>query len=174
MIYLLVKAGWDVVRHVADAAGKKTDKEKAVDQIIIVLIAFTLLFAANLAVGRVCLGLGSATSSRYTPYITPAFLGLYLFAVTRKKIPIQLIGLCTACFFITTFSIGYNNRVYVENIYRGKQRWKQAYLQTEDIYLSDRLSGFAIHPNPEYTHLKEKLDYLKEHHLNLYLDEPGK
>lgn len=171
MIYLLVKAGWDIVHHVADAADKNLGRETAVNQIIIVLITFTLLFAANLAVGRVCLGLGSATSSRYIPYIVPAFLGLYLFAVTRKKIPIQLIGLCAACFFITTFSIGHNNRVYVENIYRGKQRWKQAYLQTEDIYLSDRLSEFAIHPNPQYTHLKEKLDYLKEHHLNLYLDE---
>ncbi|MCI5137876.1 MAG: hypothetical protein D3922_05570 [Candidatus Electrothrix sp. AR1] len=171
MIYLVAKAVSDVVRHTPEASDKNSDRKIAVHQIIIVLVTFTLLFVLNLAVGRVCLGLETASSSRYQTYLIPGFFALYLFAVTRRNVPFRWIAFCMACFFITTFSLGTSATAYFQNVYQGKQKWKQAYLQTEDILLSDQLSGFSIHPNPHYTHLKEKLNYLKEHHLNLYLEE---
>ncbi len=178
MLYLVVRAGMNIIHYPADVSRKRNDKHIAaniaVDQIVLVLITFTLVFVLNLAVGRVCLGLGSASSSRYQTYLIPGFFALYLFAVTRKKVPLRRIAFCLLCFFVTTFSVGKNTTAYFQNIYQEKQRWKRAYLQTEDIHLSDRLSGFAIHPNPSHTQLKRKLDYLKEHRLNLYLAEPEK
>ncbi|MCI5119140.1 MAG: hypothetical protein D3913_14600 [Candidatus Electrothrix sp. LOE1_4_5] len=173
MLYLAVKAGMTIILS-TEVSQEKSDKDRAVNQIFLVLIIFTLIFALNLAVGRVCLGLETAMASRYTPYMTPAFFALYLFAVTRKKVPLRRIAFCLLCFFVTTFSLGTNATAYFQNVYQGKQRWKQAYLQTEDIYLSNRLSEFAIHPNPSHTQLKRKLAYLKEHRLNLYLDAPEK
>jgi hypothetical protein len=62
--------------------------------------------------------------------------------------------------------------MYAERLCQGKQRWREAYLQTGDIRSADRLSGFEIHPNPQATRLQEKLDYLKEHQLNLYGNAP--
>ena len=172
MIYFVVKAGLNLVHYTSAASGKDSENKTAINQIIIVLIAFTLIFALNLAVGRVCLGLETADSSRYQTYLTPAFFALYLLAVTGRNVPCRWIALCMICFFITTFSPGTKTTAYFQNVRQGKQKWKQAYLQTEDIYLSDRISGFKIHPNPPHTHLKRKLDYLKEHGLNLYLDTP--
>jgi hypothetical protein len=169
VIYAVVRTGLDIVRSLFQ---EKNVQEIMTGQIILVPALFTLIFSLNLAIGRVCLGLGAATASRYTSYMTPAFFSLYLFAVTRKKIPVQLVGFCIICFFITTFSIGNHNRVYAERLSQGKQKWKQTYLQTENILLADRLSGFEIHPNPQQTHLKEKLDYLKKNKLNLYLTSP--
>ncbi|MCI5149142.1 MAG: hypothetical protein D3916_07125 [Candidatus Electrothrix sp. MAN1_4] len=176
MLYLIVQAGMNIIHYPAEVSKKRNDKPStaniAIDQIILVLITFTLVFTLNLSVGRVCLGLGSATSSRYQTYLIPVFFALYLFAVTRRKVPLRGIAFCLLCFFVTTFSVGTNATTYFQDIYHGKQRWKEAYLQTEDIYLSNRLSKFAIHPNPSHTELKRKLDYLKEHRLNLYLDKP--
>lgn len=171
MIYIAIQAALPLVRKGAD---KTRDKDIVFGQIVLMLIFFSLIFSLNLAVGRVCLGLETATASRYTAYMIPAFFALYLFAVTRKRAPVRQIAFCMSCFFLTTFSIGNHNRVYAESSCQGKQRWKEAYLQTESIFLSNRLSGFAIHPNPQATRLQEKLDYLKEHRLNLYLDESEK
>jgi len=168
MTYAVVKTGLDIVRS---RFREKKAQEIMTGQIIVVLVLFTLIFSLNLAIGRVCLGLGAATASRYTPYMTPAFFALYLFAVTRERIQVQLIGFCTACFFVTTFSIGNHNRAYAEKLCQGKLKWKQAYLQTENILSANRLSGFEIYPNPQQTHLKAKLDYLKTNKLNLYLTD---
>lgn len=166
MLYAVGRTGLDIVHSLFR---EKNAQEIITGQIILVLVLFTSIFLLNLAIGRVCLGLGAATASRYTPYITFAFFALYLFAVTRGNIPVQLIVFCTACFFVTTFSIGNHNRAYAEKLRQGKLKWKQAYLQTENILLANRLSGFEIHPNPQQTHLKAKLDYLKKNKLNLYL-----
>ncbi|XCN72057.1 MAG: hypothetical protein Q3M24_17340 [Candidatus Electrothrix aestuarii] len=166
MIYIIIKAAASIVRDASNRAMKGNIVQR---QIILVLVTFTLTFSLNLAIGRVCLGLETATASRYTPYITPAFFALYLFSTTRKDVPKRLIIFSIVCFFVTTFSIGNHNRAYAERLCQGKLRWKQAYLQTENIRLANRISGFAVHPNPSRTHLKRKLDYLKEHRLNLYL-----
>ena len=171
VIYIVVRTGSDIIRNLF---GNMNAQKTTEGQIILVLALFTLIFSINLVIGRLCLGLGAATAPRYTPYMTPAFFALYLFAVTRKTVPLRLIVFCTACFFVTTFSIGNHNRAYAERLCRGKQKWKQAYLQTEDILSANRSSGFEIYPNPQQTHLKDKLDYLKEHRLNLYLDKAEK
>lgn len=167
MIWLIIKASMEIGRSILRG---KTGKQTTFRQIFIVLTAFTLLFSLNLAIGRVCLGLGAATAHRYIPYMTPGFFALYLFAVTRDTVPTKLILTCMVCFFITTFSIGNHNRIYAQRLCRGKQKWKQEYLRHANILFANKASGFKIHPDPFAAHLNEKLNYLKKHQLNLYLD----
>jgi len=171
MVWICVKAGIHIVRSILrSSTDERQEKETVFKQILFVITAFTLLFSLNLAIGRACLGLGAATASRYLPYMTPGFFALYLFAVNRKEIPAKVLFICTILFFITSMSIGRGNTAYYDRIYSGKKQWKQAYLKTEDINRSTKLSGFMIHPNPHDTNLRAKLDYLKKNGLNLYLD----
>ncbi|CAK8713081.1 MAG: hypothetical protein CDV28_101164 [Candidatus Electronema aureum] len=165
MLYVIFRSGKDIATSV-------DDKEVPRNQIIIVLIIFTLIFSLNLAIGRACLGLGAAAASRYIPYMTPGFFALYLFTVTREKMPERVLLVCIALFFITTISIGTSNTKYSTWLCEGKERWKQAYLKTENVERSTQLSGFIIHPKPHDTKLGWKLDYLKKNRLNLYLDAP--
>jgi hypothetical protein len=163
MLYAAFRSGKYIVISV-------DDKDVPRNQIIIVLIIFTLIFSLNLAIGRACLGLGAAAASRYIPYMTPGFFAFYLFAITRNKVPVKALYYCITLFFITTMSIGTANRTYCARLCGGKEQWKQAYLKTEDVEQSTKASGFMIHPNPHIAKLKWKLNYLKEHRLNLYLD----
>jgi len=163
MLHVVFRSGKNIVTSV-------DDKEVHRNQIIIVLIIFTLIFSLNLAIGRACLGLGAAAASRYIPYMTPGFFALYLFAVTKKKVPEKVLFFCITLFFTTTMSIGTANKTYCARLCGGKERWKQAYLKTENIERSTELSGFMIYPNPKATNLKWKLDHLKKNRLNLYLD----
>lgn len=167
MIWLIIKASMEIGRNILHGT---TGNQTTFRQIFIVLTAFTLLFSLNLAIGRACLGLGGATAHRYIPYMTPGFFALYLFAVTRDNVPTKLLLTCMACFFVTTFSIGNHNRIYAQRLCRGKQKWKQEYLRHENILLANTASGFKIHPDPLAARLKEKLNFLKQHQLNLYLD----
>jgi len=54
----------------------------------------------------------------------------------------------------------------------GKRQWARCYLTYEDILHCDASTRLKIYPNPEATRLKEKLDYLKRHHLNFFSSRP--
>lgn len=166
-IYIIVLSGRDICRNIL----KRTEVNDA-DQIIALLAIFSTIFVVNLAIGRACLGIGAATASRYTPYMTPAFFSMYLFAVTKDTISAKQIAVCAACFSITTFSIGNHNKIYAKQLVSRKERWRSEYLATEDIFLADKLSVFKIYPDPHRANLKGKLDYLKKRGLNLYLEHP--
>jgi hypothetical protein len=130
-----------------------------------VLLAFSILFSVNAAVGRVCLGLpGAAWPPRYVTLLIPGVLAFYLClqSLDRSGIRRTLIGA-----FLLLLIPGY---VIVDPIAgwyaQGKRAWADCYLATESVSSCNKV--FAIHPRPEETRLKEKLDYLKEHRLNLY------
>ncbi|MEN8189686.1 MAG: hypothetical protein ABFS19_07555 [Thermodesulfobacteriota bacterium] len=144
------------------------NKQAGVQQILIVLILFSLLFSLNLAFGRVFLGLETARSSRYLPYLVPGFFAIYLFAVTRRLNLTTPLSVCLVLFFATTFSLGTTERQRFENYSTGRTKWKKNYLKTENILLSEHLSRFPIHPNATATQLQRKLKYLKKNKLNLY------
>jgi hypothetical protein len=172
IIWLLITSGVEIGRSsLRKHSDEQQGKEMVFRQILFVMTAFALLFSLNLAIGRACLGLGAATASRYLPYMTPGFLAFYFFAAaTRKPLTEKLLAVCMVLFFITTLSIGESNKKYYGRIYQGKREWKQVYLKTEDVEQSTEESGFMIHPNPHAANLKWKLNYLREHRLNLYLD----
>jgi hypothetical protein len=52
----------------------------------------------------------------------------------------------------------------------GRSAWRNCYLARHDIHHCDTLTHFQIYPQPEATHLQEKLDLLERNRLNLYAD----
>jgi hypothetical protein len=54
----------------------------------------------------------------------------------------------------------------------GKRRWQECYLKTEDINGCNAATNFMVHPNPQAVQMKEKMEFLKLHHLNIYSDNP--
>ncbi len=138
--------------------------------VIVTLLAYSLLFALNNAYGRVSLGIAQAQSSRYATLLIPAFFGLYLHTLTlrsgRRRTLWQALALVLAAWGCLPLHPAETRTI--EQFSQGKSRWKAAYLQTGSIAEADRLSGFKIYPHPERTHLQDKLDFLRRHHLNLF------
>jgi len=149
--------------------------ESSSDAIIVVLTAFTLIFCANAAIGRVQLGMMVAQSSRYITIMIPGFLGIYLWLVALPPGTMRrfLLMAIVAGLIVANFPLREADRNTLNWYVEGKSRWKAAYLQTEDIEASTRAAKFPIYPTPKHTLLKQKLEYLKKERLNLYLDAPA-
>jgi len=146
--------------------------EMNLSQIILILTTFTLIFSINLAIGRISLGLEAAQASRYVTYLIPGFLGIYLhiLASNRQENRALLSIILVTGLLWASFPLRDSDLQILESYRSGKIRWKNCYLKTEDIEKSNQLSGIKVHPDPERTHLRSKLDYLKRRELNLYLD----
>lgn len=163
---LLTGGGVILATHALRAA--RTKSATTLPLTITVLIGFSLLFSANAAVGRVCLGLNAATASRYVTLLLPAVLGTYFFLLTvewkrTRNVAIVLLALM----FIRTHV---HTLAGVHWLADGKGDWAECYKRTENIEYCDSNTNFQIYPFPERTHLKRKLEYLKANRLNLYAD----
>ena len=136
---------------------------------IAILLSFSLLFAVNTAIGRVCLGLPApAQSSRYTTLLIPAFLAMYfyLLAVPNKKaretgLIVLVLILIPGHAHLPSHAPFFADR---------KIAWANCYKRTESIADCDSATAFKIYPDPEATGLKQKLDYLKRNKLNLFAE----
>lgn len=49
-----------------------------------------------------------------------------------------------------------------------KAQWANVYRETLSIAEANKRTNFAVHPSPEGTNLKWKLDYLQERGANLF------
>lgn len=142
---------------------------RAIHLTIGVLAAYSLLFCFNTAVGRVCIGLPvAAQNSRYTTLLIPAFLALYFYVVTIpsqrwKRILLPALGIV-----LLPGHLHVPSSVYRE--LSNKKQWANCYKQTQDIRYCDSATNSSIYPDPERTHLKEKLDYLQRNRLSLFSD----
>lgn len=146
-------------------------ESSAADLTIVILLSFSLLFALNVAIGRVCLGLPEAAQfSRYMGLLVPAFLAIYLHLLTWRKSAFRavLLAMFVIAFIPGTLRMpsGYSPDVVTD----GKQAWKECILQIGSIDYCDQATGFPVYPNPRRTHLLEKLQFLQKNQLNLYSD----
>ncbi len=141
----------------------------AADLTVAVLLSFSLLFAANAAVGRVCLGMPEAAQfSRYMGLLVPAFLAIYFHLLTWRKSALRTALIAVFAAALIPGTVRMPNGYYPQGVSDGKQAWKTCILQTGIIDYCDRATGFPIHPNPRGTHLVEKLQFLQKNRLNLY------
>jgi hypothetical protein len=141
-----------------------------VQLIAAVLLTFSILFAVNTAIGRVCLGLPTAAwPPRYVSLLIPGVTAFYLLLQRIGSADIRrvLTGAFILLLLPGSLSIDHGFAWFAA----GKQAWVECYLTNENISWCDKAAGFALYPGPEPVRLKEKLDYLKEHHLNLYADQ---
>jgi hypothetical protein len=137
-----------------------------VELIAAVLLAYSILFAVDTAIGRVCLGPGAAFAPRYTTLLIPGVTGMYFYLQTISPDRIQkaltsvlILLLIPGCFTDDGGAAWGADR---------KRAWVECYIRTENIPECDKSAGFVIHPHPDQTGLTEKLDYLKARRLNLF------
>lgn len=169
MLYLVVSRAVRLIRHPV-----RENNNSRSDAVVAVLTVYTMLFCANAAVGRVSLGLPSAQSSRYITHMIPGFFGIYLWlcalppgALKKIVLSATLAGLIAASFPLR--ETDHNTLRWLTD---GKKTWRNVYLKTEDVEKATQTANFSIYPAPDQTRLKQKLEYLKEKKLNLYLDVP--
>jgi hypothetical protein len=131
-----------------------------------ILLSYALLYSANTAVGRVCVGIAAAFQSRYVTLLIPAFLALYFYLLSRPwrgMRPLAL-GLFAVLILPKALYVPHSAIPYAE----AKRTWVACYKRTEDIAYCNRLTNLMIDNEPKRDRLKEKLDYLKQHRLNLF------
>lgn len=134
------------------------------------LAGYSLLFSLNAAIGRLCLGLGSADASRYMAYLALGLFGVYLHLlsvpvpnVRRAALGVSLVAL------LATVPIRAQDRGLMRFFSELKRSWRNCYLAGGSIPACDAVAGYKIDPEPEHI-LQQKLDYLKEMKLNMYAD----
>jgi hypothetical protein len=143
------------------------------NMIAAILILYCFLFSMNTAYGRSCVGLYAAQASRYVIYMGLGLLGLYFYFLTIRKTELGLLLLILLTVsLIGTIPIRDMDEKWMINYSTIKQNWKQCYLDTSDIDQCDQWVGTGVYPDPERTHLKAKLDYLKQTKQNLFSDTP--
>ncbi|MFZ0798813.1 MAG: hypothetical protein WCA13_15070 [Terriglobales bacterium] len=141
----------------------------AADLTIVVLLSFSLLFGANAAVGRVCLGMPEAAQlSRYAGLLVPAFLAIYFHLLTWRKSAFRTALLALFALALIPGAVRMPNGYSPQLVSDGKQAWKTCILQIGNINYCDRATGFPLYPDPRRTQLLEKLQFLQKNRLNLY------
>jgi hypothetical protein len=137
--------------------------------VIFCLAGFALVYCANTAIGRVCMGLvGAPAASRYLTLMIPAGLAVYLHLATLASARrAHLLGLAYVVLLIPGCLFLQNgDRENVRWYSEGRRAWKAAYLATHDAVQATRQANFPIHPFPDT--LTERLQFLEKHRLNLF------
>jgi hypothetical protein len=141
----------------------------AADLTVVILLSFSLLFAANAAVGRVCLGMPEAAQvSRYMGLLVPGFLAIYFHLLSWRKSMFRTALLALFVIALIPGAVRMPNGYSPQVVSDGKRAWKTCILQTGNINYCDQATGFPLHPNPRGTQLLEKLQFLQRNRLNLY------
>jgi hypothetical protein len=138
-------------------------------RVVALLLGFSCLFGLNTAVGRVCLGLETAGSDRYVPYVAPGWVAVVIAARlwARPSVRWGLVGAVLVLITIRTFNVR-GEEALGRRLAEGKRRWAACYLQRHDPHACDVETGFPLYPAPSATRMQEKLDFLEARRLNLF------
>lgn len=163
-------------RQLASARGiSLPDKSRARSLVIVALITYCLLFCLMTAVGRMSIGMQTAFAPRYLIYLELGVLGLYfqLLNISNHGIRRLLVIALLTSVVAATWHV---KRVEVSRLPLIKQQWKTCYLRLGRVDQCNAAVGFFIYPpvgiytaehlsSPDF---QKKLDYLKQHQLNLF------
>ena len=140
----------------------------ALNRAVVILISFSLLFALNTALGRICMGDTGGQASRYMPLLTPAFLGVYLALHQLHWCwPRQIaIALLILLLLPVALPIRSDNEADARGFAEVKRRWSACYLSKHSLEQCTAEAGMAIYPGAAT--LQIKLDFLEQRRLNLF------
>jgi hypothetical protein len=138
-----------------------------------VLLSYSLLFSANAAIGRLCLGLPAAFASRYVTLLIPAFLAIYFYLLSRTWHGKRnfVLALWILLLLPAALRKPWEDIRWYSN---GKREWANCYVHSKNIHACDQAANFWVHPHPEQIGLQQELDYLEQHQLNLFHEPPAK
>jgi hypothetical protein len=135
-------------------------------RIIFIMASFTLLFLVGAAAARVSGGIATSKASRYAIYLSPGFIACYFYIQAKAKnrwMPLLFCGLL----LLPTLNVRQAERE-MERMSRNKLKWKEVYLQTQNIEQANAESNFRVLPKKKEDQLKKRLEFLKKNRLNLY------
>ena len=164
--FLLLTTTATAGRFVAKLLREGTSSTKTVSTFI--LLTYSLIFCCAAAYGRTCDGLVPAP--RYLIYLTLAFFGLYLAALSVKATLFRRECICVVLIISVVSSswISSDETRIMSTIGRQRQVWKDCYIATRNIGKCDAASGSFIYSAREPADLKTKLDYLDRGRLSLF------
>jgi len=137
---------------------------------IFLFSGFTLLFAVETAVGRICLGQGRALSSRYVPYAIPlwlaAYLALHWLVAQRPRLGWILVAFAVSV--VAVQGVVRDDRGLIRWYSEGKARWRACYLDTGDETGCNRSTNFRVYPVDDAAQVVEMRQFLRQNRLNLF------
>lgn len=154
---------WATITRPAEQPGRR---------IALLLLAFTLLFSINAAIGRLCLGLEAATNSRYFPLMAPALISA-CFLLTEISHP-KSRNLATALLLAIVLFASIPQRQVKEMLWYhdGKSAWVDAYRRTGNVVQADKAASFVIYPNHRKKNIEPRLQWLRDRQLSLFRTPP--
>jgi len=134
------------------------------------LFIFSALFAASTAYGRLGLGYGGAASSRYTTFMIPLYLAIYLTItlLLSNHLKRLLVPFLIILFVFFSNQGAYINYVRVTERRDGLNRWKTCYLKKEDVKICNKGASYLVFPENRSEFLKLRLDELEKNKVNLF------
>jgi hypothetical protein len=138
--------------------------------VILVLLAFSLLFAGFAGFGRACFSVDDAYRSRYVTLLLPAYLALYfsILGIERARLRNSVVAAFVLTVGVCELRPKPNDVFTAAAALRGRSAWALCYVEHEDVRLCNRKTRFLVHPEPQRTQLRERLRFLRERQLNLY------
>ena len=166
----------DAARRLRGRPGPRLERSQAI--VIALLAAYSALFVAAAAYGRVSLTLMCAFCSRYAIHLIPgaAALFLYLQLTARGRVRKALLAGLAALIIVSELQRPLpGDRAFADDLTAAKREWIKAYLASSNAKAASALvhnnSQLEYpYPRPEQTHLQQKLDYLKARHLSFFAD----
>lgn len=160
-LVLLLFQFWQIV---------KTRKFSPIPVVNFLFFSFSIIYALNTAVGRVCLGTDQARSTRYMTLLIPGWLALYFTVLLLKSSILRNAALVILAILFVILPLRRYNQIDSQflPLTEGKQIWAACYVERESIEECDKISKIQIYPNAEATHLKDKLNFLKQKQYNLF------
>jgi hypothetical protein len=133
----------------------------------VLLILFALVFVTMTAAGRMCLGLGVALGSRYVIYVAPALLGGYLLALSAAmRIRTMLLSLILVFAVVGPGTLHPSQLKEISDLSAHRSAWRACYLSKHNLLECNVETHASVLTYPN--NIQEKLDFLEQHHLNLF------
>ncbi|HEY1792670.1 MAG TPA: hypothetical protein VGG34_07110 [Opitutaceae bacterium] len=134
--------------------------------VLFTLSGFALLFAFDCAVGRVFMSEIAPLAPRYATLVIPGALGILLQMESLASAPRWAVASASFAVLLVPASLHFraDERIGVRWFTDGRRAWKAAYLKSGNEAQADADSHFQVYPGP----LGDRLQYLKDHRLNLF------
>lgn len=145
----------------------------AVSIVIILMMTYVLVYSFSSAFGRSTFGAWIMVSSRYLPLMAPAAIAVFLHVAELKGCWLRYaaIGLFGATTIWATAWMRSSDVKDMVQLCEGKKRWLAVYMQTNDIYEAQRVSGFELYPRLEDLRNGWALDEMKKRNLGPFRGE---
>jgi hypothetical protein len=159
---LVAIGAWNAIRCLRN--GVAEDPRSVV---LFCLSGFTLLYCSNCAVGRVFTGAIAPLAPRYATLLIPGGMAILLQAASMpRRRPFTWLVYAYAVLLLPATAFPRPDEVSGANWYAdGRRSWRAAYLASHDQGEADRMAHFSVYPLP----LGDRLKYLEDHRLNLFL-----